>query len=59
MGNKNSYFVNEVEQTLRNLSLNNDIEKIEKLKKYIGTNLNVLGLVSKSQVNAHKNGFSF
>lgn len=52
-------YTKEVENTLNRLSLNNDKQKAEKLKKYIGTNLNVLGLISKTQVNAHKKGFSF
>ena len=49
----------EVEDTLNRLSLKNDKAKADKLKKYIGTNLNVLGLITKTQVDAHKNGFSF
>lgn len=54
-----SKYTKEVEDTLNHLSLKNDKEKALKLKKYIGTNLNVLGLVSKAQVDAHKIGFSF
>ena len=52
-------YTKEVEDTLNSLSLKNDREKALKLKKYIGTNLNVLGLVSKIQVDLHKKGFSF
>jgi len=52
-------YTKEVENTLNRLSLNNDKQKAEKLKKYIGTNLNVLGLVTKVQIDAHKKGFSF
>ena len=52
-------YTKEVEETLKRLALKNDTEKVEKLKKYIGTNLNVLGLVSKTQVDSHKKGFSF
>lgn len=52
-------YTKEVENTLNRLSLNNDKQKTEKLKKYIGTNLNVLGLVTKVQIDAHKKGFSF
>ncbi len=55
---KNKY-TKEVENVLNRLSLNNDKQKAEKLKKYIGTSLNVLGLASKDQIDAHKNGFSF
>ena len=52
-------YTKEVEETLNRLSLKNDKEKAEKLKNYIGTKHNVLGLVSKAQANAHKKGFSF
>jgi len=52
-------YTKEVENTLNRLSLKNDKQKAEKLKKYIGTNLNVLGLVTKIQIDAHKKGFSF
>jgi 3-methyladenine DNA glycosylase AlkD len=54
-----SKYTKEVEDTLNHLSIKNDKEKAAKLKKYIGTNLNVLGLVTKAQVDAHKKGFSF
>lgn len=54
-----STYTKEVEDRLNHLSIKNDKEKALKLKKYIGTNLNVLGLVSKVQVDAHKKGFSF
>src|SRR5882757_9890183 len=52
-------YTKEVEDTLNRLSLKNDRAKATKLKKYIGTNLEVLGMVSKAQVDAHKIGFSF
>jgi 3-methyladenine DNA glycosylase AlkD len=52
-------YTKEVEDTLNRLSLKNDKVKAEKLKKYIGTNLSVLGLESKIQGAAHKKGFSF
>lgn len=52
-------YTKEVEDTLTVLSLKNDKEKATKLKKYIGTNLHVLGMISKSQVDAHKKGFNF
>ena len=52
-------YTKEVEDTLTRLSLKNDKEKADKLKKYIGTNLEVLGMVSKAQVASHKKGFSF
>ena len=54
-----SKYTKEVEDTLTQLSQKNDKEKAAKLKKYIGTNLNILGLVTKAQVDAYKNGFSF
>ncbi len=59
MGPGQNKYTKEVEDTLNRLSLKNDKEKSEKLKKYIGTKLNVLGLVSKIQTEAHKKGFSF
>ncbi|MDF2451820.1 MAG: hypothetical protein K0S26_1324 [Bacteroidota bacterium] len=52
-------YTKEVEDTLNRLSIKKDKEKTEKLKKYIGTNLNVLGLVSQLQNETHKRGFSF
>lgn len=52
-------YTKEVEDTLNRLSLKKDREKAAKLKKYIGTNLEVLGMVSKEQVDTHKKGFSF
>jgi hypothetical protein len=36
-------YTKEVEDTLNRLSIKNDKAKADKLKKYIGTNLNVLG----------------
>lgn len=52
-------YTKEVENTLNRLSLKNDKAKADKLKKYIGTNLNVLGLVTKVQIDTHKQGFTF
>ncbi len=52
-------YTKEVEDTLHRLSLKIDNEKAAKLKKYIGTNMNVLGMVKKAQVEVHKKGFSF
>lgn len=52
-------YTKEVEDTLNHLSIKNDKEKALKLKKYIGTELKVLGLITKAQVDAHKKGFSF
>lgn len=52
-------YTKEVEDTLNRLSLKSDKEKALKLKKYIGTNLEVKGLVTKIQVDSHKKGFSF
>lgn len=49
----------EVEEKFKNLNLKANNEKSEKLKKYIGTNLNVLGISSNSQVEIQKKGFSF
>lgn len=54
-----SKYTKEVEDTLNRLSLKNDKAKANKLKKYIGTNLNVLGLVTKTQIDTHKQGFTF
>ena len=55
---KNKY-TKEVEDTLTRLSLNNDKQKADKLKKYIGTQHHVHGLTSAIQVGVYKNGFSF
>ena len=52
-------YTKEAEDTLTLLSFKNNEEKVAKLKRYIGTNLNVLGLATKVQVAAHKKGFSF
>ncbi len=52
-------YTKEVDDALNRLSLKIDKVAAEKLKKYIGTNLNVLGLVTKLQVETHKKGFSF
>ncbi len=49
----------EVEETLKQLSLNYDIDKVEKLKKYIGTNFHVHGLTSKTQVDIYKTQLKF
>jgi hypothetical protein len=50
-------YTKEVEDTLNRLSLKNDKAKADKLKKYIGTNLNVLGLVSKSSSRCSQKRF--
>ena len=55
---KNKY-TKEVEDTLTQLSLNNDKQKADKLKKYIGTQHHVHGLTSAIQVDVYKSGFSF
>ncbi len=52
-------YTKEVEDVLNRLSLKKDKEKALKLKKYIGTNLDVIGLVTKTQTETHKKGFSF
>lgn len=52
-------YINEVEQALRLLHQKEDVVKSEKLKKYIGTSLQVLGLDSKRQELVNKKGFSF
>jgi 3-methyladenine DNA glycosylase AlkD len=52
-------YTKEVEDMLNRLSLKNDKLKAQKLKKYIGTDLEVLGLASKEQTDAYKTGFSF
>jgi 3-methyladenine DNA glycosylase AlkD len=52
-------YTKEVEDTLNRLSLKNDKTKADKLKKYIGTNLNVLGLVTKTQIDTNKKGYTF
>ncbi len=49
----------EVEDTLNRLCLKHNQEKTEKLKKYIGTDLNVLGIITKDQLSICKKGFSF
>jgi 3-methyladenine DNA glycosylase AlkD len=54
-----SQYTIEVEESLTIFSEKIDKEKAEKLKKYIGTNLNVLGLTSKDQVETFKRGFDF
>lgn len=52
-----SKYTREVEESLTILSKKVDKQKAEKLKKYIGTNLTVLGLTSKDQVERFKRGF--
>lgn len=52
-------YTKEVEDTLSRLSLKTDKAKAEKLKKYIGTNLQVLGMASKTQSDIYKKGFTF
>ncbi|MBC7694803.1 MAG: DNA alkylation repair protein [Burkholderiales bacterium] len=52
-------YTKEVDDALNRLSLKVDKARSERSKKYIGTNLHVLGLVAKKQTEAHKKGFSF
>jgi 3-methyladenine DNA glycosylase AlkD len=52
-------YTKEVEDTLTRLALKTDNANAEKLKKYIGTRLYVLGMNSGSQADACKKGFSF
>ncbi|MBI3519780.1 MAG: DNA alkylation repair protein [Bacteroidetes bacterium] len=52
-------YTKEVEDTLNRLSLKKDKEKAAKLKKYIGTAHEVIGLVTNVQVATYKKGFSF
>jgi 3-methyladenine DNA glycosylase AlkD len=52
-------YTKEVEDTLTRLTLKAEKAKAEKLKKYIGTNLQVLGMVTRSQTEAYKKGFTF
>lgn len=52
-------YTKEVEDSLSRLSIKQDKEKAEKLKRYLGTNLKVHGLDSKTQVELCKKGFSF
>ena len=54
-----SKYTKEAEESLTILSKKVDKQKAEKLKKYIGTNLAVLGLTSKEQVEQFKCGFDF
>lgn len=58
MSSLNKY-TKEVEHTLSQVSINCDKEKAQKLKKYLGTNLHVHGLDSKTQTTICKQGFSF
>lgn len=59
MQNYTNKYTKEAEEKVKKLSKNNDIEKAEKLKKYIGTNLIVCGIPSPLQVECLKKGFSF
>lgn len=52
-------YTKEVEDTLTRLALKTDKARAEKIRKYIGTNLQVLGMASGSQTDAFKKGFSF
>jgi 3-methyladenine DNA glycosylase AlkD len=52
-------YTKEVEHTLNHLSLKNDKEKAEKLKKYLCTSLHVYGLSSQAQTELCKKGFNF
>jgi 3-methyladenine DNA glycosylase AlkD len=54
-----SKYTKEAEESLTILSKKVDKQNAEKLKKYIGTNLAVLGLSSKVQVERFKIGFDF
>lgn len=59
MKNITRIYVNEVEDKLKALSNNIASDKSEKLKKYLGTNLSVYGLNTKTQVEVYKNSYSF
>lgn len=52
-------YTKEVEDTLTRLSLKADKAKAEKLRKYIGTNLRVLGMTTRTQTDIYKKGFTF
>ncbi len=52
-------YTKEVEDTLARLSLKSEKANAEKIRKYIGTNLLVLGMATKSQTSAFKKGFTF
>jgi 3-methyladenine DNA glycosylase AlkD len=54
-----SKYTKEAEESLTILSKKIDKQKAEKLKKYLGTNLHVLGLSSKDQSERFKLGFDF
>jgi len=59
MKRQTNKYTKEVEDTLSRLVLKQDRAKAEKLKRYLGTQLNVYGLITKSQVDLYKQGFSF
>lgn len=59
MNNTTKIYVTELEDKLKALSKNIMPDKSEKLKKYLGTNLSVYGLDTKTQVEVYKNGYSF
>lgn len=52
-------YTKEVENSLTRLAINVDKERAAKTKKYLGTNLQVYGLDTKTQVEACKKGYSF
>lgn len=52
-------YTKEVENTLKQASINHDKEKALKLQRYLGTKLHVYGLESKAQTEICKQGFSF
>lgn len=59
MVNDYSKYTKEVEDKLYKLASNIKPEQKEKLKKYIGTQLDVYALTSKTQTEAFKKGYSF
>ena len=52
-------YTKEAEESLYILSKKIDIQKAEKLKRYINTQLSVFGLTSKEQSERLKQGFNF
>lgn len=59
MQSKLNTYTQEIEETLKRLSKRINSEKSDKLKKYLGTQLSVFGLDSKTQIQLCKNGYSF
>lgn len=59
MVNDYSKYTKEVENKLYKLASDIKPEQKEKLKKYIGTKLEVYALTSKTQIEAFKKGYSF